>query len=239
MSVAATRPTPSLPRLRGAAGLVAALALVLALVAPAGSASASPNPTALLPAAASPTVATPVARAKSALADARAQLKKRRYAKANASLKRVRVNSGRAHVAALALIGKPPTDPESDDPPGPPAVLAALGLQRRISIDAATMFAGMKTHPKVVQALRATLYWPHRRRDAMIARVIGLPPEGAGADYPDSMADTIAGYTKEIATINKALTRYRLSAGGRTGLRNALARVKATKRVVTVAFGDE
>jgi hypothetical protein len=188
---------------------------------------------------ATPSVTAPINRAKGALSLAKTQLSKRQYAKAIDSLRLVRVNSASAHQAALALIGKPPTDPESDEPPGPAAVLAVLSLAHLISVEVVKMFAGMKSHPRVVDALLATLLYPQRRRDTMIAKIIALPAEGAGADYADDLSDTVPTYAQEIAVTKAALTTYQLSAAGRTGLRQELARVTATRNVMTRAFGDE
>lgn len=189
--------------------------------------------------AAAASVTKPIKRAKTALANAKTQLSKRQYAKAITSLRTVRVNNAAAHKAALALIGKPPTDPESDEPPGPPAVLAVLNLTHLISVNVVKMFAGMKSHPKVVSALLATLLYPQQRRDKMIARIIKLPAEGDGADYADDLSDTVPSYAQEVSVTKNALAKYKLSAAGRKGLRKELARVTATRKVMTTAFGDE
>ena len=64
---------------------------------------------------------SPLALARASLVAAHLRLKKRRYANALVSLKALRSNLGRAHRAGMAQIGRPPKDPESDEPPGPAA----------------------------------------------------------------------------------------------------------------------
>ena len=116
----------------------------------------------------------------------------------------------------MALIGAPPTDPESDDLPGPPAVIAVLGLEHRIGMGVVDLFDGMK-RPGVVRALRVTLGTTHHRRNVMLDRVIALPAEGARDDYADGMADTLGIYNQEVQKVTTALRTYRLSPSGRVG----------------------
>jgi hypothetical protein len=181
-------------------------------------------------------VATPIRLANQALAQAKLRVANRQLGQAITSLQTVRVNTRRAHIAAMNLIGKPPTDPESDDPPGPPAVMAVLGLEHRVGIVVVPFFDGRKG-TTFVHALRYTLYVTHTTRVTMLNRVIGLDPEGAGGDYADGMADTLGAYSTEVNQIKKALDQYQLSSYGREGLRNALTRVRATQVKVNAAFG--
>ena len=74
-------------------------------------------------------------------------------------------------------------------------------------------------------------------RDKLLAAVIALDPEGAGADYADGMADTVAGYDDEVANLTEALAADQLSAGGTKVLTAALNQSKATQAKVAAAFG--
>ncbi len=154
-------------------------------------------------------VAKPVALAYAALAKAKMQAANRWVNRASDSLETVRVNTRRAHTEAMNLIGKPPIDPESDDPPGPPAVMAVLRLERTIGLGIVPLFNARKS-TTFVQALGYTLYVTQTTRDKMLDRVIGLNPEGAGADFADDMADTVGGYTTEVNQIANALATYEL-----------------------------
>ena len=151
-------------------------------------------------------------------------------------MRTVRRQGTQAQLVATALIGAPPTDPESDDLPGPPAVLAVLGLEHRIGMQVVDRFNGMKRF-WVVRALRRTLGTTHYRRDIMLDKVIRLPAEGGLDDYADGMADTLGIYTQEVQKVTTALRTYRLSPSGRVGLRRALVRVQATNAKVNRAFG--
>jgi hypothetical protein len=181
-------------------------------------------------------VSVPIQRADAALQRAIVQIRAHRYGKARASLGTVRRQSTQAQQIATALIGAPPTDPESDDVPGPPAVLAVLRLEHRIGMQVVDLFDGMK-RPGVVRELRRTLWKDHRRRNIMLDKVISLPAEGARADYADGMADTLGIYKQEVQEVTTALSTYRLSPSGRVGLRRALVRVRATNTKVNRAFG--
>jgi hypothetical protein len=179
---------------------------------------------------------SPLALAKASLVAAHVRLTKRNYAKALLSLKALRDNLGQAHRAGMAQIGKPPSDPESDVPPGPAAVIAVLNLEHRIMMEV-TFFNGLRTSP-VIESLRYTLLTTHRLRIAMLSRVIALPVEGAGADYDDDMSDTLDGYTGEVALITRALGLYKLTPAARVGLAKALARARATQAKVNLRWGD-
>lgn len=181
-------------------------------------------------------VCAPASRAKAALLRAGRRIAHHRFAKARTSLKTVRVNLSKAHHAAMGLIGAPPTDPESDDSPGPVSVLAVLSLEHSITMKVVPLFDAM-TRTRVVRALKYTLWQSHALRNRMLDAVIALDPEGAGADYSDGMADTLATYDKEVKILNAALDQYRLSPDARLGLTRALARVQATQAKVNAAFG--
>jgi hypothetical protein len=152
------------------------------------------------------------------------------------SLKAVGRHTRLANIQATRLIGAPPTDPESDDPPGPPAVLKALRLDTRITTGSVALFDN-QARPRVVRQLRMALSTALVRQEALLDAVIALPPEGAGSDYADGMADTLAMYNRQVKTISNALATFTLSPSGTTGLTKALTRATATKAKVTTAFG--
>jgi hypothetical protein len=181
-------------------------------------------------------VAIPIRRAQAALKTAKARLQGRRYSQGVGALRAIRLNVLKAHRAGIAQIGKPPTDQESDETPGPPSVIAVLNLEHSVGMGLVGLFDGMTT-ANVVVALRYTLWTTHVNRDRMLKKVIGLDPEGAGADYADGMADTVGIYTDEVDLVNRALQQYRLSPAGSLGLKNALTRVRATEAKVLQAFG--
>jgi hypothetical protein len=178
----------------------------------------------------------PIGRADTALRQAVSSLHAHHYVRTRASLRMVGIQTGKAHVAATALIGAPPTDPESDEAPGPPAVLATLSLDHRIGMRLTGAFQGVR-RVAVIGALRQTLSSTHHRRDVILDRLIALPVEGARADYEDGMADTLGTYDQERRAIAAALRTHRLSRPGTVALRHALARIRATSKKVNRAFG--
>ena len=180
--------------------------------------------------------ATPITAANANLATAIQQVNQRQIAAAITTLVSLQGNVTKANNNAMALIGKPPTDPESDDPPGPPAVIAALALDHRVTMGIVPLFNGRK-RSDIVHELRDTLWVTHTLRQQMLNRVTGLAPEGAGADYSDDMSDTLGLYTAEVTLVTKALQTYQLTASGRLGLTNALARVKLAKATMDKAYG--
>jgi hypothetical protein len=183
-------------------------------------------------------VSTPIKHADAALTKATNELRKHHPGRAIAALKDAKRNVGRAHTVATNLIGAPPSDPESDEPPGPRAVLAVLGLDHRVEMRVVPLFDDRR-QTQVVDSLRAVLSSTNHHRKVLVNRIVGLPPEGAGADYADGMGDTLNQYKQEDKLISTALNTYQLTSGGRTGLKNALTQVRATKAKVAAAFGVE
>jgi len=230
------RPTRAAP-LGALLGTTLALALAVSMVPVAGAASTSSD-TAADAARIPQSVARPVSAAKAALDRATAQVQAHELSQAATSLATVRVKVANAHRAGLAQIGLPPTDPESDDVPGPPSVLAVLALERRVTIAVAGMFDGVR-RPAAIDAFRQTLRSAHLTRDRMLDRIIGLSPEGTGADYADGMADTVPGYATEAAAVSQVLARAQLTPTAEAVLRQALERVQAAKVKVRRAFGGE
>jgi len=181
-------------------------------------------------------VAIPIRQTQNAFALAKKEIKEHRYGKAAGALQLVRDEGIKAHVAGIAQIGLPPSDPEEDVPPGPVSVIAVLELDHKIGVGAVAMFRGMRNR-KVVSALRSALWNIHTKRDQMIDEVVVLDPEGDGADYVDDMTDMVVTFKSEVKSILTALDRYALSRAGRRGLKRALIRVRATQAKMKKAFG--
>jgi hypothetical protein len=179
---------------------------------------------------------TAIRKARAALARAESRFALHQYGGGLIALDALRRAAGQAHSAAIAQIGKPPVDPESDEPPGPAAVLAVLNLEHRIAVRIPAIFNGMRRE-LVVSSLRHTLLVTHRRRDRMLDIVIALDREGAGDDYADGMADTLPAFAREVNTLQEGLDTYELTPSGRAGLIHALSRARATRNKVNAAFG--
>ena len=211
---------------RGAATMLALSLLLGAGVMAAQSASAA------LPA----SVSDPIERADRALARAGAQLALDHPARAIDALLVVQRQVRRANTAAMDQIGRPPTDPESDDIPGPPAVFAVLQLEHRVATGVVSLLNG-QADPLVVDSLLHTLGVTHRRRNALLDKVIALPAEGDFDDYSDLIADKLAIYTQEVNQVSSALATYTLTPAARDGLGTALRWALGTKAKVDAAFG--
>ena len=140
-----------------------------------------------------------------------------------------------AHRSAAAQIGLPPTDPESDDPPGPTAIAAVFNVDHRIVTLAVPLFAKLPARPS--RALSKALVLTVTCRVGVARTVTALPPEGALDDYADSMADTLPTFKQELTAITAALGSAQLAAPGRAGLTQAQTTVKATQKVMNKAFG--
>ena len=210
---------------RGAATVLALAVTLGAGVVAAQTASALP-----------PSVSAPIKAADAALATAGAQLALDHPVRANAALLVVNRQVQLANAAGMAQIGKPPTDPESDDIPGPPAVFAVLSLDHRVHA-AVVPQLNNQARPRVVDNLLLSLSVTHRQRNLLLDKVIALPPEGDIDSYADGIADKLAVYNQEVKQVTTALATYTLTPAAKTGLTAALARVKATKAKVNKAFG--
>ncbi|GAA4696513.1 hypothetical protein [Nocardioides conyzicola] len=217
-------------------GVVLAVALS-GLVAPTTSAADSPRratpPTTSSRAAAA---ATPLSRATAALTLALAELHKGHPGKAAAAFNALARRTDRAHAAAVGLIGKPPADPESDEPPGPGAVLKMLGFDHKVTTTLVPLLNRQKG-TRVVRSMANALNRTHVRRNGMISRVVALPPEGAGDDYTDGMSDILGTFPAEIKLIDTALSTYVLTTAGRSSLTSTRARVVVANRLMNGAYG--
>jgi hypothetical protein len=170
---------------------------------------------------------------------------------ATSALNGVRLNIYRADKAARAQMNAaapvdeeeapdPPEDaPEAPDAPetspGPDSVVAVLSLDQTVVTSIAGLFDGKQG--TVLAPLSSGLFAAMNARDKLLAAVIALDPEGAGADYADGMADTVAGYDDEVANLTEALATDTLSAGGKKVLTAALNQSKATQAKIAAAFG--
>jgi hypothetical protein len=189
-----------------------------------------------LGAAAPRATATPIQKAREALERAVTRFAQHRIQRGLDALATLRRTAGVAHRAAVNKIGKPPTDPESDELPGPPAAFAMLTLEHQIGVRLPPIFNRMRRE-RVLSSLGYTLWLTHRRRDLMLDKVIALNPEGQRAEYADGMADTLSAFTNEVKTLRNGLDTYVLTSSGRSKLTSALNRVKATRARVNTVFG--
>jgi hypothetical protein len=157
--------------------------------------------------------------------------------KAVASLKALRLNIYRADRAARAQMNAaPPADEEAEAATtGPDSVIAVLTLDQTVATSVAGLFDAKKG--ATLDGLTSGLFAAMNTRDKLLNAVIALDPEGAGADYADGMADTVAGYDDEVANLSEALAVDQLSVGGKKVLTAALNQSKATQAKVAAAFG--
>jgi hypothetical protein len=182
-------------------------------------------------------VASAIRRAQRSTDNAEEHVDEGEYKQAVTSLRGVRRNMYRADKAARRQMNAAPVvDPEAEPTTtGPDSVIAVLNLDASISQSLSGLF---DTHSKgVVDGLTHAMFRTLNARDRLLDSVIALDPAGAGADYADGMADTVDGYTDEVATLSEALADDALSTGGRKVLTKALAKVEATNAKVVAAFG--
>lgn len=156
-------------------------------------------------------------------------------AKALASLKSLRINVFRADRAARHQMNAVPADPEAETTPGPDSVVAVLTLDQTVITTLAGLFDTKQG--TIIDGLTPALFATMNTRDKLLDAVIALDPEGAGADYADGMADTVDGYTDELANIGEALSDDQLSVGGKKVLTAALKQSQAAGTKVANAFG--
>jgi hypothetical protein len=231
--------------LRGRLLVKVALALVVAVLSLAAASTASAAAPESDDAVVLPTrVAAAINRTQTALDNAAEHIDEGEYAKAVTSLRAVRNNMYRADRAARAqmnAVPAVPVDPEADpeDVPestaGPDSVIAVLTLDQTVVTTLAGIFDS--NSQGVVVALTHALFQTMTARDKLLAAVIALDPEGAGAAYADGMPDTLDGYTDEVANLTEALQNDTLSVGGKKVIQAALVKSQATLATITTAFG--
>jgi hypothetical protein len=178
-------------------------------------------------------VAGPVYRARRALGNVVDHLAAGRYPNAAKALLAVQKNLAAAHKAGTAQIGAAPADPESDQLPGPPSVVAVLGLDHRVAVRTARLLDGMT----VKVGLGTTLSAATKLRLVMLSKVLSLDPEGAGGDYTDDLTDTLPIYAAEVLAVSDVLRTGRLTASSRRGLTNNLVRIKQATAEMNAAYG--
>jgi hypothetical protein len=221
---------------RRVAVTVAAPALAMtALQVVAPSAGATTQVAACIPRTTSTDWKAAVKDAKSALAEAQDHLAHGRYEKATEQIRRMKRRTQVANTAATALIGKPPTDPESDDPPGPTAVLKVGGLDHTITQRLVPLFADTRGR-HVVPALTNGLLQADLCRDTMLDTVIALKP-GKRDDYVDGLSDTLNTYPAELTAIANELSGSSLTPDGRDALGRAQQVVTETNASMQRVFG--
>jgi hypothetical protein len=223
--------------------LLAAVSLA-AFLAFVGSATAKPLPIPMPQAQAAaedevvvlPTrVAAAIRRTQRALGNAEEHIDEAEYDKAIVSLRAVRTYLTAADRAAHRQMTAVPADAEAETTAGPDSVVAVLSLDQEVVVGAAGLLNGRSG--TVVGAIGSTLTLAQTTRDKLLDAVIALPPEGDGAVYADGMADTLDGYTDEVANLSEALQDDKLSSGGKSTLTAALARSQATLTKINNAFG--
>jgi hypothetical protein len=180
-------------------------------------------------------VSVPLGQAQRALARTVTRLNRSDFRDAVDSLGTLRQRIATANFAARNQIGKPPIDPESDTPPGPPSVLAVTRLEHAVAITLVPRFDGMR-RAGLVDALRLAVRAAHLRRDNLVEAVVTLRP-GQRGDYADGMADTLPWFPQEIRQLTNALSTFTLPAESRTALENGRTRVQSTKAKMDAAFG--
>lgn len=181
-------------------------------------------------------VSAAIGRSLAALDRAEARVDDQQYGLAAASLVAVGADLGRADRAGLAQLRAVPVDPEAESTSGPDSIIAVLTLDQ----SAITRLAGLYdtvTDPVVLNRIGSSLNAALAKRIRMLNAVIALDPEGAGAAYADGMADTLDGYTDEVANLTEALKVDRLTTSARLALTNALSRSQAAAAKVTAVFG--
>jgi hypothetical protein len=180
-------------------------------------------------------VANPIHRAELSLDRSEEYVDAGDKVRAVAALKAVRANMARADKAARRQMTAVPADPEAETTPGPDAVIAVLNLDSEIVTNLAGLFDTKQGI--IVQGLSPLLFATMNARDKLLAAVIGLDPEGAGAAYSDGMADIVTGFDDEVANLTEAIGDDQLSLGGRKVLVAAAAQSRKTQAKVAAAFG--
>jgi hypothetical protein len=174
-------------------------------------------------------------RASTALAHALAHISSTHYNKAVKNLRVMKHQTLIAHSAATALIGRPPTDPESDDPPGVQAVLKVNALEHKVTLALVPLFSDPNGQ-HVGAPLARGLLTADKCRDAMLDKVIALRPAKRD-DYTDGLSDTLPDYSKELTAMSTQLAGDDLTSGGRSALTQAHQVVSTTQAAMKKAFG--
>ena len=211
------------------------LTIGLALLAVAQPAEAKASGPTCVPSSSATSWRSALTSASAALDRARTDIKKAHYGKATNDLRTMRRNTRIAHTAATALIGRPPTDPESDDPPGVGAVLKVGAFEHRLSMALVPLFSDPHAH-HVGRPLARGLTVADSCRQAMLAKVIALKP-GKRDDYVDGLSDTLPTFKQELTAISTQLGGHGLTRGGRSALTRVRGVVTETQVAMKKVFG--
>ncbi len=176
-----------------------------------------------------------ITRANAAMTKALGNIRTGHYVWATRHLRVVKHQALTANTAATGLIGKPPTDPESDDVPGVAAVLGAGALDHKITMTLVPLLGDQKGK-HVTAPLGTALNKVAVCRDAMLSKVIALRP-AARDDYVDGLSDTVPGYHQELTALTAALAGTGPTATGRAVLQRVQGVVSATTAEMDRVFG--
>jgi hypothetical protein len=156
---------------------------------------------------------------------------------ASAALLAAAQDFDRSHLAVMHQVQAVP-DPEAEDEStaGPDSALAALNVEQVSVASLAALFDGV-TDESIVVGIGTALAEAQTVRAELISTITGLDPEGAGAAYADSLADTVPVYTDEVAAVNEALQDDQLTPAAQQALEAALAQSQAAEAAMTAAFG--
>jgi hypothetical protein len=236
MSDSFVNPSRCLRRLLPAS-LAVAVALGFATISVAPAQAAEADDEVVLPS----RVANSIQRTLNALDRAERRIEDGRFPGARRSLSAVSADILRANRAGTNQMTAPPALDDEGDPvestSGPDSVVAVLTLEQTAVTRLAGMLDGLTGHPRVVSLVGAGISTAQTSRDQMLNAVIVLDPEGAGADYADGMADTLDGYTDEVANLTESLQADQLSAPSKAVVSSALAGSEAAEAKVTAAYG--
>jgi len=208
--------------------VAAALAFVPATAPASATTAATCKPTAKTAWAAA------VKKAQTALGVAATSVQNHNYDRAVTKLKVVRNQVRIASTGATGLIGKPPTDPESDDPPGPPAVLKVAGLEHQVTMKLVPLLDGLRG--RAMRKVDSAVNVADACRDVMLGTVLALKPAKID-DYADGLSDTLPSYKKELTTFSNVLATADLSARSRSAMQRAQQVVTKTSAAMNKQFG--
>jgi hypothetical protein len=215
-----------------ALGLATGLALVSAAPSPA---HAGAVPGTCVATSSTTDFQSAVTRANTAMSKALGNIRTGHYVRATKHLRLLKRQALTANTAATRLIGKPPTDPESDDVPGVAAVLSAGALDHRITRSLIPLFSDPNGR-HVTAPLGRAVNKADVCRDAMLGKVIAQRP-AARDDYVDGLSDTVPAYHQELTALATALAGTGLTAAGRATLQRVQSVVAATTADMDRVFG--
>ena len=177
---------------------------------------------------------TAIKKAQTALAAAVTSVQNQNDDRAVTKLKLVKKQVRIAHTGATLLIGKPPTDPESDEPPGPAAVMKVAGLEHQVTLKLLPLMDGLRG--RVMVKVGSAMNVADACRHVMLRTVLALKP-GKIDDYADGLSDTLPDYKKELTAFSTTLTSADLSTRARTAVETAQQVVQRTSAAMQKQFG--